>query len=100
MEEQDKNKEIARDKALSHAVEAVEINGASPKGAGLRVEEMMAALNARAMRADMVIINTTMLAAEGLTFIIAQWMERSKMEALQRQQILMGGAPTNGGRRH
>jgi hypothetical protein len=98
---------IERDRALPVAVEVA----AAPLDAqqfGRAVEQAMARLNARAMAAGMVLLNTTQhqsLAYDpgsetvaAVMTILGQWMQKDKLEAMHRQQALMGGAPTPRGR--
>ena len=98
---------IARDKALPCAVEC----SAAPLDAvkvGEMIEASMTRLNARALAAGMAIVNTSSFQSmtydtsyQGVAVMfttIAQWIDRDKLEAMQRQQALMGGGPTPRGR--
>lgn len=93
-----------RDKKITHAVETVNVSLRAGDEARA-IEEAMARLNARSLAAAMVIMSTTVTQTvydrNGecylLYTVMVQWMSRENLEALQRQQRILGGGQ-NGGR--
>lgn len=98
---------IAHDQTLPYAVE-VAMNVADTGQFGPRIEQAMVNLNARALAAGMQILNVSNLqtivydtkqgALVACMTILAQWIERDKLAALQRQQALTNLGPQRNGR--
>lgn len=92
---------VERDRKLSHAVETVWTFDLSLLS-GL-IEEALSRVNQRALDAGMIIMSTTLTSNAShhrigedqepimVVSVICQWVERDKLEAMQRQQRLMGG---------
>lgn len=98
------------DRHSSHAVEIVNVELTHTNIASEQVSRAMSRINQRAMAANMVILSTTIstntyvldktehaTARPWLALtVLCQWVERSKLESMQRTNILAGGLPPRG----
>lgn len=99
--------DIEADRKLTHV--AIFIDGPilDEVEVELKIENGLADLNQRALKAGMVILSTTFLQSshsqggEGHVCItvLCNWMQRDALERMQTQQRLMGTLPMNGGPR-
>lgn len=102
-EQSDIEARIQRDKMLSHAVETIHAELPGSVDLSRDIEAALSLINQRALSANMIIITTsitTSMAQQGavlmaLVMVVCQWVEREKLEAMQRQQRLMGHSGGN-----
>lgn len=89
------NEQIERDRSIPQAVEILAIPAAEyhPQA----VEQTFERIRERAKQADMFVLSLAHTISASGSFIyvtvVAQWATREQIEAMQRQQTILGGSP-------
>jgi hypothetical protein len=96
---------MTEDQQSTHAVEIVNVSLSDLNNAGRQVSGAMLRINQRAMAANMVVLSTVIstnayVSPAAIPFLVlavlCQWVERGKLEAAQRQQVLASGLGPKG----